>query len=294
MRQAIQSKRNIIILATPALLLLAFFVLYPLARIIIMSFQKNDGLSISQYIGFANYKKLLSDPAFVLIDKKSLWLCLLALIFNAVLAIFVSFILCGIDKRQQRWIRTVFILPMILSVSVISQLWLSIYHADWGLLNSFLTAIGLEKYRQQWLINPKTALNCVAVVGMWWFFGMDLLLAFSGIKAVPDSLFEAAELDGCTYFQTATHVVLPLCKNVCRTCFLISATGGFFTFPQVYIMTGGGPGDITMTIMMYMYKQAFSNQHYGLASAVAVLGIIQMIVILSAIFFLFKKIKGEE
>jgi ABC-type sugar transport system permease subunit len=294
MKQTLQSKRNIVALAAPALLLLVLFVLYPLIRIAIMSFQKNDGLSVSRFIGWSNYKRLFSDSAFGMIDRKSLWLCLLALVFNAALAIFVSLVLCGIDAKRQGWIRTVFILPMVLSVSVISQLWLSIYHADWGLLNGFLSAVGLAKYRQQWLINPKTALNCVAVVGMWWFFGMDLLLAFSGIKAVPDSLFEAAELDGCSYFQTATHVVLPLCKNVCRTCFLISATGGFFTFPQVYIMTGGGPGDITMTIMMYMYKQAFSNQHYGLASAVAVLGILQMVVILSVIFFLFKKIKGED
>jgi ABC-type sugar transport system permease subunit len=294
MNTVLGNKRNIVILCLPAMLLLILFVIYPLFQIGVMSFQKTDGLSPAIFNGIANYKKLFGDESFIRANLQSIGLCFLAIVFNAFLGVFIAIVLSGLSKKAQKIIRTTYILPMVLSVSVISQLWLSIYHADWGLLNTFLTAIGLSSWTNQWLINPNTAMLCVAIVGMWWMFGMDLLLAFSGIKAIPETVYEAAELDGCSFWQMAVHITLPLLKNVTLTCVIISATGGLFTFPQVYIMTGGGPGDLTQTIMMYMYRQAFSNQRYGLSAAVAVVAIIEMSLLLLGIFWIFKKIPSAE
>lgn len=294
MNTVLGNKRNIVILCLPAMLLLILFVIYPLFQIGVMSFQKTDGLSPAIFNGIANYKKLFGDEPFIRANLQSIGLCFLAIVFNAFLGVFIAIVLSGLSKKAQKIIRTTYILPMVLSVSVISQLWLSIYHADWGLLNTFLTAIGLSSWTNQWLINPNTAMLSVAIVGMWWMFGMDLLLAFSGIKAIPETVYEAAELDGCSFWQMAVHITLPLLKNVTLTCVIISATGGLFTFPQVYIMTGGGPGDLTQTIMMYMYRQAFSNQRYGLGAAVAVVAIIEMSLLLLGIFWIFKKIPSAE
>jgi len=294
MNTVLGNKRNIVILCLPAMLLLILFVIYPLFQIGVMSFQKTDGLSPAIFNGIANYKKLFGDEPFIRANLQSIGLCFLAIVFNAFLGVFIAIVLSGLSKKAQKIIRTTYILPMVLSVSVISQLWLSIYHADWGLLNTFLTAIGLSSWTNQWLINPNTAMLCVAIVGMWWMFGMDLLLAFSGIKAIPVTVYEAAELDGCSFWQMAVHITLPLLKNVTLTCVIISATGGLFTFPQVYIMTGGGPGDLTQTIMMYMYRQAFSNQRYGLGAAAAVVAIIEMSLLLLGIFWIFKKIPSAE
>ena len=294
MNTVLGNKRNIVILCLPAMLLLILFVIYPLFQIGVMSFQKTDGLSPAIFNGIANYKKLFGDEPFIRANLQSIGLCFLAIVFNAFLGVFIAIVLSGLSKKAQKIIRTTYILPMVLSVSVISQLWLSIYHADWGLLNTFLTAIGLSSWTNQWLISPNTAMLCVAIVGMWWMFGMDLLLAFSGIKAIPETVYEAAELDGCSFWQMAVHITLPLLKNVTLTCVIISATGGLFTFPQVYIMTGGGPGDLTQTIMMYMYRQAFSNQRYGLGAAVAVVAIIEMSLLLLGIFWIFKKIPSAE
>lgn len=294
MNTVLGNKRNIVILCLPAMLLLILFVIYPLFQIGVMSFQKTDGLSPAIFNGIANYKKLFGDEPFIRANLQSIGLCFLAIVFNAFLGVFIAIVLSGLSKKAQKIIRTTYILPMVLSVSVISQLWLSIYHADWGLLNTFLTAIGLSSWTNQWLINPNTAMLCVAIVGMWWMFGMDLLLAFSGIKAIPVTVYEAAELDGCSFWQMAVHITLPLLKNVTLTCVIISATGGLFTFPQVYIMTVGGPGDLTQTIMMYMYRQAFSNQRYGLGAAAAVVAIIEMSLLLLGIFWIFKKIPSAE
>lgn len=294
MKKVLGNKKYIFLMCAPALSLLAAFVIYPIINIVIMSFQKTNGLTPAKFIGIENFIQIFQDEAFLKANVASLGLCILAVIFNAILAIVVSILLCTLGKRTQKILRTAFVIPLVLSISVISQLWLTIYHADWGLLNHFLDFIGLGFLQNEWLINPKTAMICIAVVGMWWMFGMDLLMAYSGIKAIPESYFEAAQLDGAGFFNTVRYITLPLLRNVAKTCVTISAIGGLFTFPQVYIMTGGGPGDLTQTVMMYMYKQAFSNQRYGMASAVGIIVILETCVILGGISWMFKKGKYQE
>lgn len=294
MKKVLGNKKYIFLMCAPALFLLAAFVIYPIINIVIMSFQKTNGLTPVKFIGIENFIQIFQDEAFLKANVASLGLCILAVIFNAILAIVVSILLCTLGKRTQKILRTAFVIPLVLSISVISQLWLTIYHADWGLLNHFLDFIGLGFFQNEWLINPKTAMICIAVVGMWWMFGMDLLMAYSGIKAIPESYFEAAQLDGAGFFNTVRYITLPLLRDVAKTCVTISAIGGLFTFPQVYIMTGGGPGDLTQTVMMYMYKQAFSNQRYGMASAVGIIVILETCVILGGISWMFKKGKYQE
>lgn len=294
MKKVLGNKWYIFLLCAPAMLLLIAFVMYPILNIVVMSLQKTDGLTPAKFIGFKNFVQLFTDDGFMRANLASLGLCLLAVICNAILAIAVSILLCTLGPKTQKILRTAFIIPLVLSISVISQLWLTIYHADWGLLNTMLDKIGLGFLQNEWLINPKTAMVCIAIVGMWWMFGMDLLMSYSGIKAIPESYFEAAQLDGAGFWQTVRHITLPLLKDVAKMCVTISAIGGLFTFPQVYIMTGGGPGDLTTTVMMYMYKQAFSNQRYGLAAAVGLVVILETCVVLAVINWLFKKGRSAE
>ena len=294
MKKVLGNKWYIFLLSAPALILLAAFVAYPLVSIVIMSLQKTNGLTPAEFVGLDNFLQLIQDEAFIRSNLASLGLSILAVLCNAVLAIIVSILLCTLKPRVQKILRTAFVIPLILSVSVISQLWLTIYHADWGLLNYFLRTVGLGFLQNEWLINPKTAMICIAVTGMWWAFGMDLLMAYSGIKAIPESYFEAAQLDGAGFLDTVRYITLPLLRNVTKTCITISAIAGLYTFPQVFIMTGGGPGDLTQTVMMYMYRQAFANQRYGMASAVGILVIIETCVILGVIGWLFKQGKYRE
>lgn len=294
MNKVLENKWYIFLLCLPAMALLVAFVLYPFLEIIIMSIQKTDGLTPAKFIGFSNFRKILTDDAFIRANLASIGLSALAIVCNALLAIAVSILICTLSPLTQKILRTAFVIPLVLSISVISQLWLTIYHADWGLLNTFLKNIGLGFLQNEWLINPKTAMICIAIVGMWWMFGLDLLLSYSGIKAIPESYFEAAQLDGANFLQSAYYITLPLLKDVTKMCITISAIGGLFTFPQVYIMTGGGPGDLTQTVMMYMYREAFSNQRYGVAAAVGIIVIIETCVILGIINWLFKRRKSLD
>ncbi|MFT3985914.1 MAG: sugar ABC transporter permease [Lachnospiraceae bacterium] len=294
MKKVLGNKKTILLLCFPALLLLAGFVFYPIINILMMSLQKTDGLTPAKFIGLKNFVQLFTDEAFIRANTASLGLCLLAVLCNALLAIAVSILLCTLNVRIQKLLRTAFVIPLVLSISVISQLWLTIYHADWGMLNTFLEKTGLGFLQNEWLINPKTAMICIAIVGMWWMFGMDLLFSYSGIKAIPESYFEAAQLDGANFWQTVRYITLPLLRDVAKMCVTISAIGGLFTFPQVYIMTGGGPGDLTQTVMMYMYRQAFSNQRYGLAAAVGIIVILETCIVLGVIERLFQKERSED
>lgn len=259
-----------------------------------MSMQQTNGLTPAVFVGIENYEKIFTDSSFIKANIWSIGLSVLAIIFNALLAIVVSILLSTLSPRTQKILRTAFILPMVLSISVIAQLWLAIYHADWGLLNTLLNKIGLGFLQNDWLSNSQTAMICIAIVGMWWSFGLDLLMSYSGIKAIPESYFEAAQLDGANFFEVVRYITLPLLRNVAKTCITISAIGGLYTFPQVYIMTGGGPGDMTTTIMMYMYKQAFSNMRYGQAAAVGVVAIVETCIVLGIIGILFKFGKYRE
>lgn len=294
MKKVLGNKKYIFLLCFPAMLLLTGFVFYPIINIISMALQKTDGLTPAKFIGLKNFVQLFTDDAFIRANTASIGLCLLAVLCNAMLAIAVSILLCTLGAKTQKILRTAFIIPLVLSISVISQLWLTIYHADWGMLNTFLDKIGLGFLQNEWLINPKTAMVCIAIVGMWWMFGMDLLFSYSGIKAIPESYFEAAQLDGANFWQTVRYITLPLLKDVSKMCVTISAIGGLFTFPQVYIMTGGGPGDLTQTVMMYMYRQAFANQRYGLAAAVGIVVIVETCVVLAVINWIFKRGKSTD
>ena len=289
MKSILENKKYIFLLIAPAMILFSAFVIYPLINIVILSLQKTNGLNNAKFVGFQNFKLLFDDISFIKANIASIGLCILAVVFNAILAIVVAILICTLDIRIQRVLRTAFVIPLVLSISVISQLWLTVYHADWGLLNYFLNIMGLGFLQNEWLINYKTAMICIAIVGMWWMFGMDLLMVYSGIKTIPTSYFEAAGLDGAGFFDMVCYITLPLLKDVVKTCITISAIGGLFTFPQVYIMTQGGPGDLTQTVMMYMYNQAFSNQRYGMAAAVGIVVIFETCAILYIFGRIFQK-----
>ena len=129
MKKVLGNKRYILILSAPALILMAAFVLYPLINIVIMSLQETNGLTPAVFVGFENFVKIFQDSSFLKANIWSIGLCLLAVIFNAVLAIAVSILLSTLSPRAQKILRTAFIIPLVLSISVVSQLWLGCIYA---------------------------------------------------------------------------------------------------------------------------------------------------------------------
>ncbi len=288
MQKILGSKRNIFLFCAPAALLFFTLVIYPIFYIFYLAFQKTDGISFSEFAGWNNYRQVFTEGYFANANWKSLGLAIFATFGIAILGTLIAFLTCGLKSRIQKFYKTAYLIPFVLSISVISQLWLSIYHTEWGVLNKLLDFFHLSSLKTSWLSDQKTAMICVAIVGMWWVLGMTILLVYTGIMAVPESYYEAAKIDGANFLQISRYITLPLCKNIIKTCIIINTIGGFYTFPQVYVMTKGGPGDLTMTVMMLIYREAFSNSRLGLSCAIASITILESIVILAVINFLIR------
>ncbi|MBU9727859.1 carbohydrate ABC transporter permease [Diplocloster modestus] len=288
MKRVLGRKRNIILFCAPAGILFLSLVIYPIFNIFYLALQKTDGISFREFAGLNNFRQLFEENYFINANWKSLGLALFATVGIALLGTVIAFLTCGLKTRVQRFYKTSYLIPFVLSISVISQLWLSIYHSEWGVLNKLLDFLHLSSWKTSWLSNQHTAMICVAIVGMWWVLGMTILLVYTGIMAVPVSYYEAAKIDGANYWQVSRFITYPLCRNIIKTCIIINTIGGFYTFPQVYVMTKGGPGDLTMTVMMLIYREAFSNSRLGLSCAIAAVTIVESIGILAVIHLLFR------
>jgi multiple sugar transport system permease protein/raffinose/stachyose/melibiose transport system permease protein len=289
MKKVLGSKLAIALFCLPGILLFVVFVLYPLYNVVVYSFQSYDGIAPGKFVGLKNYLRLWGEPAFWDANGRSLYLCAVTMFVDTVLVTIFTLIIVGLRPWIQKAYKIAFLLPFVLSISVISQMWLAIYHPEWGILNSILKAVGLGQFAQGWLLNPDISMLCVGFVGMWWIFGMQLLLIYTGYRSIPENYFEAAQIDGASYFQSSVKIALPLLTNIIRLSLTMTAVGGLYTFPQVYIMTKGGPGASTETVMMYMYKQVFSNQRFGLGSAIAVIAILETCAVLVAVTMLTRR-----
>ncbi|MCI9297521.1 MAG: sugar ABC transporter permease [Lachnospiraceae bacterium] len=293
MQKILGSKKNIFIFCAPAAILFFTLVIYPIFYIFYLALRKTDGISFNEYAGLSNYRQIFEESYFMNANLKSLGLAVFATLGIALLGTVIAFLTCGLKRRVQRFYKTSYLIPFVLSISVISQLWLSIYHSEWGVLNRLLEFFHLSSLRRAWLSDQNTAMICVAIVGMWWVLGMTILLVYTGIMAVPGSYYEAAKIDGANFWQVSGYITFPLCKNIIKTCVIINTIGGFYTFPQVYVMTKGGPGDLTMTVMMLIYREAFSNARLGLSCAIAAVTILESVVILAVINFLIRDQETE-
>jgi ABC-type sugar transport system permease subunit len=280
MNKVLGNKWSILVFCTPAGILLFSLVYYPIVNIFRLAMYKSDGVSVNDFIGLKNFVQLLNDGYFLRANWRSLFMAVFATLGIAALGTVIAFITSGLAPGVQSFYKTSYLIPFFLSISVIAQLWLSIYHAQWGILNTLLEKLGLSIFRTSWLTNNKTAVVCIALVGMWWVLGMTILLVYTGIQAVPVSLYEAARIDGANFWQISRYITYPICKNVIKLCITINTIGGFYCFPQVYVMTRGGPGDMTMTVMMLIYREAFSNLRVGLSCSMAAISILESVVIL--------------
>ena len=294
MKQVLGDKKMIFIFCFPALLLFSVFVLYPMANIVVMSFQSYSGVGYAEFIGFNNFERLLDDHVFRTANRNSIGLAFLTAFVDSFIAFIFAMLIVGLKPLFQKLYKIFFLIPFVLSIAVISQLWLAIYHPRFGILNAFLDAIGLGMLQRGWLTDPSVALVSVAFVGMWWIFGMQLLLFYTGYRTIPETYFEAAKIDGANYFQQTMKITIPLLSNIIKLSLVLTIVGGLYTFPQVFIMTEGGPGNTTMTIMMYMYRQVFSNMRFGLGSAIAFVAIVQTAILIALISLVIRILTKNE
>ncbi|MBA2668007.1 MAG: sugar ABC transporter permease [Trueperaceae bacterium] len=251
----------------PYVIFFTIFTAYPLGFAFFLTVHDwNIVRTERPFVGARNYERLFSDELF--------WQALLNTgVFLAVhipLQIVIALLLSVVLNQQIRargFFRVAFFLPFVTSGAIISLVWLRLY-ADDGLLNAYLSLVGLGPVG--WLSDPNVAMTSIAVMATWKNVGYYLMIFLAALQAIPDQLYEEAYLNGATAWQRFAHITFPLLNPAFILVVILSTIGGFSLFVEPFVMTGGGPLDSTLSLVLYLYQQAFQFLRMGYAAAIGV------------------------
>lgn len=256
----------------PALILFVVFMVVPTINVFWMSMFKWGGLTNNKkFVAFNNFKVLFQDMNFIRSLKNTLFLIVIVTIVTLVLAIALAAILVRDDIKFKNFFRIIFYLPNILSVVVISAIFSAVLDSSTGIVNSALGFLNLESLQRMWLGDQKTVIWCIAIAMIWQAVGYYMVMYMAGMSSIPNSLYEAADLEGASKSYQFFNITLPLVWNTVRTTltfFIISSINLSFLF--VKVMTSGGPDGSSEVLLSYMYKQSYSNSAYGYGMAIGV------------------------
>ncbi len=255
----------------PAAALFFIFSLYPFFKVFQLSITNWDGISQEMtYVGLANFKDLLTDnPVFWLSMRNAFFVTFLALTAQNLLALFLA-LLCDRDIRGGNVYRVIFYLPPVLSGIVVGLIWNWIYDGSYGLLNHFLTFIGLGDLSRAWLSDAKTALISVSVIHMWKGFGWGFVILLAGLQSIPRDLYEAARVDGANSWVVFKNITAPLMIPVFILVSILTILGTMQIFDIIIATTGGGPGYHTEVPITRIVSTMIGASKFGYACAMGV------------------------
>ncbi|KKB74355.1 MULTISPECIES: carbohydrate ABC transporter permease [Bacillus] len=278
----------------PALLFLLFVYIPILQNIVLSFFQWSTFEPQKAFIGFGNYIQLFQDPVFFQALKNNALYAAVSIVFQVGGGLITAAILEDrLLRRSSPFFRTVFFLPVVISMTVIALLFDFIYNPDTGLLNQFLQAVGLDQWTRAWLGDRETAMLSVIFVSQWQSVGYIAMLYIVAIQKIPSELYEAALLDGAGKVRTFFAITVPGTKEMSFVAVVMTLTGAFTVFNEPYILTGGGPGNASEVLSTFLYKAAFSKDMMGYASAIATVILLITLSLSIVQMRLFKTGKGD-
>jgi ABC-type sugar transport system permease subunit len=284
-------RKWIILFSIVPLAIYTIIVIIPLFSSFYYSFTDWNGFRQQpDWIGFANYAKIFQDSLFINAIKNTIIWMAAAVILPVGGGLTLALLLHE-GVWGANFYKSLFYLPICLSLAVIGQVWIWIYQPDWGLINTVLRGLNLDKLTIAWLANSKTALGSVIIAWSWQQIGLAMVIFLAGLTSIPSELTEAAEIDGASYMQSLRHVVVPLLSPATVVVVALSIINSLKSFDVVYMMTKGGPFHTTDTLAMFMYNESFQKYYMGYGSAIAVvLFLIAMVIIV----FYFRQVRKLE
>ena len=275
--------RTGMVLVTPAVAMVTIFVLYPLGFALYISLTNWPLIGPYHFVGGQNYSLLVHDPQFI-------HSVLFTLLYTAIVTgpIFVlgyaMAVLVRSNRRGATFFRTAFFLPFIIGLATESFMVLLELQPDSGAVDYALTKLGLAHETTAWTVNYGLSLTAICVFVVWFASGLTMMLLMAGMQGIPAELYEAADVDGGTWWQKETRITLPLLRRNIALSLIISVIGSFLAFNQFYILTEGGPGTSTQPVVMWIYEEAFVQYHLGYATAGAI-ALVVVIGLISAVQF---------
>ncbi|PWW07307.1 carbohydrate ABC transporter membrane protein 1 (CUT1 family) [Paenibacillus cellulosilyticus] len=276
MHRVFRNKTAIFLFVAPGMLLFALTFLVPIIVSGYYSFTDTlaPGTKVTM-VGFDNYTNLLfHDERFWLALRNALLLGIGFIVIQHPICIFFAILLDRLGGKAEKIFRTIFFIPCVISVVVISKMWLSLLDPTFGMLNKLLDLVGLDSLKHAWLGESSTALGSMLFILIWAGFGWGLLFYYAGVKGISEDLYEAAQLDGASGFRMHLKITVPLLKPVIAVQFTLAIITALKQMETVFLTTNGGPGDSTQFLAVYLYNKAFSASQYGYANAISVLFVI--------------------
>ncbi|AWT42745.1 MULTISPECIES: carbohydrate ABC transporter permease [Streptomyces] len=260
--------------AVPATLFFALFAIAPLVMVGVLSFMSWNGLSEPEFVGLDNWTRIFDDPVMI----QSIWLTLLLTLLGVALQTPLS-ILLGVwaagEQRNRAVLSAIYFVPLLLSSTAVSVLWRALLDPNFGV-----------PAQATWLFGDgnlfgkqSTAIGVLAFVSTWQFTPLHTLIYQGAARAIPQVLYQAAEIDGAGRFRQFFHITLPQLRNSIITSMILMVVGGLTTFETVLILTQGGPGTDTTISAYYMYQKAFKSFDFGAGAAIALVLVVAATII---------------
>ncbi|HZO90339.1 MAG TPA: sugar ABC transporter permease [Chthonomonadaceae bacterium] len=248
----------------PALLFQFFFGWFPILIAFLVAFQRYYFAKPADFVGMENFRAVVQDPLTLEAFKNTFLYAILSLGLTFFVPIFVSILLMEMKQRTIRWMMILWFIPVASMAGIV--IWKYMYHPTLGLLNGLLMALHLPT--QKWLDDPNLAMLSLVLPGLI-MFGPGLMY-IAALQSIPAELYEAAELEGARFFQKIRFVTMPRLRPIIAMMLIFSVIGVMQVFELPFVMTGGGPGYATTTVVMQIYNQAFSAFNLGKATALAI------------------------
>ena len=294
MDQIRSKKSTIIFFLFPAVLLLVGIAFIPLMTTIGLSFYKWNVGGLQGFIGLKNYIRLFTvDSVFSIAVANTIKITILCVVIQIPCAVVLAYLL-KCTSRGKNFFKNSIFLPNVISGSAIGLLWMFVYYPNFGLVNSFLRAIGLETLQRPWLGDKTTALYCVTIAACWQYIGYHMIIHLCAMESIPESIMEAAAIDGANAWDNFWHIVLPNTLSVLKIDVVLVATGSLRIFDVVFSMTAGGPNHATEVIASHMYMRSFRGMQFGYGSAMAVVLMVMCLALTGIINIVFRRIGDTE
>lgn len=276
----------------PAVSIFSIFYIYPFLQVFLLGMSDWDGISPARtFVGLTNFKEIFfSDPIWWQSVRQAGWITLIALTFQNVLAFLLAWA-CDREIRLKNYYRLIFFLPPILSEVVVGLVWGWILEGNYGLLNDWLNNLGLSHLARNWLTDPNTALNCVAIVHSWKGFGWGFLIFLAGLQTIPRELYEAARVDGANSWKAFIRITIPLMVPVAILVAILTILGTMQAFVLIIAMTGGGPGYHTEVPVLRILASMRGSSRFGYACAQ---GIIFGVILVAVSFIQYRFSKRSQ
>ena len=269
----------------PIVVMLTVFMFYPIVKSVVMSFTNWSGMTDDwEWVGLNNYIRIFTNmPEYWRAMKVNVIYALIATAVQLTLGFLLAVLVINMRPRWQSFYKIALYLPVIIPAAAISVMWRYIYTPEYGLINQFLRAIGLEELCRAWTADPDTALGAVIVTNTWRYAGFTMVLYYVAMLDIPKDVLESAQIDGATRWHLIRYFYLPLTRGTTEINLILTITGCLRAFDIFYLLTSGGPGTSTKVVSMWIMETAFQSYKYGRALAMSI--VLFVIVVFTMVIF---------